>query len=169
MKKTFFIITITLFSVNFFCAQTKKETTASSETQSTFPTSYEYVNDFEKIFTAHQTETLNTTLKSFDKKYLYNIIIITTSSSKPYNTFQEYIEALDKHLYQDLKLDPTILIVLSKELRQVQVLGADLIHYKLNNDETKEIVSSFAVPEFKKGDYYKGLEDTVSQIMKKLQ
>jgi uncharacterized protein len=169
MKKTFFIIIVTLFAVNSFFAQTKKAAPVPSETQNPFPKSYDYVNDFEKILTPNQITTLTTTLKAFDKKYLYNIIIITTSSTKPYNTFQEYIENLHKYLYQDIEMDPTVLIVLSKELRQIQVLGADLIHYKLNNDQTKEIITAFAVPEFKKGDYYKGLEDSVSQIMQKLQ
>ncbi|KUJ59635.1 hypothetical protein AR687_22145 [Flavobacteriaceae bacterium CRH] len=167
MKKIFFIITITLFSANFFFAQTKK--TAGSEIQNGFSKSYENVNDFEKILTSSQKTTLETNLKAFRKKSLYNIIIVTISSTKPYTTFTEYTENLDKYLANDLKLDPTLLIVLSKELRQIQVLGIEQIRYKLNDDQTKEVIATFAVPEFKKGDYYKGLEDAVAQIIKKLQ
>lgn len=169
MKKIFFIITITLFSANFFFAQTKKVTPSGSETQNAFPKSFDNVNDFEKILTSSQKTTLDTTLKAFKKKSLYNIFIVIVSSTKPFNNFQEYTESLDKYLANDLKLDPTILIVLSKELRQIQVLGVDQIRYKLNDDQTKEIIATFAVPEFKKGDYYKGLEDAVSQLIKKLQ
>ena len=58
---------------------------------------------------------------------------------------------------------------MSKELRQIQILGEDSIRYKLSDDQTKEIISSFAVPEFKKGDYYKGLESAVSELIKKLE
>ncbi|TDO73630.1 TLP18.3/Psb32/MOLO-1 phosphatase superfamily protein [Flavobacterium chryseum] len=169
MKKIFFFLTITLFSANFIFAQTKKVTSSASETQNIFPKSFDNVNDFEKILTPSQKTTLDTTLKSFRKKSLYNIFIVIVSSTKPFSNFQEYTESLDKYLANDLKLDPTILIVLSKELRQIQVLGVDQIRYKLNDDQTKEIIATFAVPEFKKGDYYKGLEDAVSQLIKKLQ
>jgi uncharacterized membrane protein YgcG len=169
MKKIFFIITLTFFSANFFFAQTKKVTSSGSETQNVFPKSFDNVNDFEKILTSSQKTTLDTTLKTFKKNSLYNIFIVTVSSTKPYNNFQEYTESLDKYLANDLKLDPTILIVLSKELRQIQVLGVDQIRYKLNDDQTKEVIATFAVPEFKKGNYYKGLEDSVSQLIKKLE
>jgi uncharacterized protein len=169
MKKISFIITIALFSANCIFSQTKKVADSNSKPQNTFSKSYDYVNDFEKILTPNQIATLNTTLKSFEKKSLYNIIIVTITSAKPYETFSEYSESLDKYLTYDLKLDPTILIVVSKEMREIQVLGVDLIHYKLNDDETKNIIASFAVPEFKKGNYYKGLEESVSQIMQKLQ
>ncbi|MBF4518253.1 TPM domain-containing protein [Flavobacterium sp. ANB] len=169
MKKIFFIITVTLFSANLFFAQTKKVATSSPEIQNAFPKSFDNVNDFEKILTPNQNTTLETTLKAFYKKAFYNIIIVTISSTKPYKDFQEYTQNLDNYLANDLKLDPTILIVLSKELRQVQVLGVQLISYKLNDDQTKEIIATYAVPEFKKGDYYKGLEDACAQLIKKLQ
>jgi uncharacterized protein len=169
MKKIIHLVTIALLLPLSFFAQAKKENTPSLETQNTFAKSYDNVNDFEKILSPDQMATLNNTLKSFEKKTLYKIIIVTTSSIKPYADLFEYSQNLDKHLNTDLKMQPTILIVLSKEIRQIQVLGEDLIRYKITDAETKEIVSNFAVPEFKKGDYYKGLEVAVTEIIKKLQ
>ncbi|WP_264538411.1 TPM domain-containing protein [Flavobacterium sp. N1736] len=169
MKKIFFIITITLFSVNNFFAQTKKETSTSSATENVFAKSYNNVNDFEKILNPDQTNSLNKTLNAFEKKTLYKILIITVSSIKPYNDIYEYTQNLDKYLDSNLRLRPTIIIVLSKQLRQIQIVGEESIRYKFSDNEAKEIVSGFAVPEFKKGDYYKGLEVTVAEIIKKLE
>lgn len=163
MKKTVLFLAIFLFLSHNLFAQTK------IETQNVFSKSYDYVNDFEKILTPNQITTLNTTLKSFEKKSLYKIIIVSTSSINPYTSFAEYSSGLDKYLANDPKLDPTILIVVSKQLRQIQVLSIDLIRYKLTDDETQNIIAGFAVPEFKKGDYYTGLEKAIDQIINKLQ
>lgn len=162
MKKLVLFLAISLFLSHNLFAQTK------TETQNNFAKSYNYVNDFEKILTPDQLTNLNTTLKSFEKDRLYKIIIVSISSIKPYADFPEYSLALDKYLANDLKLDPTILIVVSKELRQIQIQSVDLIRYKLSDEETKEIISNFAIPEFKKGDYYKGLEISVSELINKL-
>lgn len=162
MKKFFFALTILLLLPNYISAQTK------TEEQNVFSKSYNYVNDFEKILTEKQIETLNTTLKSFEKKALYKIVIVSVSNIKPYESFPEYAHGLDQYLAKDPKFDPTILIVVSKTLRQIQVLSIDLIRYKLSDDETQNILTNFAIPEFKKGDYYQGLENAVGQIIEKM-
>jgi len=168
MKRIILIVTIALLFPFSFFAQTKKDAKPSSESETVFAKSYDNVNDFEKILTPDQITTLNTTLKSFEKKTLYKIIIVTTSSIKPYTDLFEYSQNLDKYLNTNLKMQPTILILLSKGLRQIQILGEDTIRYKLSDDQTKEIISGSAVPQFKNGDYYKGLEAAVTELIKKL-
>lgn len=169
MKKIILLATIALLLPFSFFAQAKKESSPGSATQDVFAKSYEHLNDFEKILTPDQTKTLSTTLKAFEKKTLYKIIIVTTSSIKPYTDLFDYSQDLDKYLNSNLRMQPTILILLSKQLRQIQILGEDTIRYKLSDEQTKEIVSSAAVPEFKKGDYYKGLEASVAQLIKRLE
>ena len=168
MKKFILIVTIAILLPFSIFAQAKKEVKSSSETADVFAKSYDNVNDFEQILNSAQITTLNTTLKSFEKKTLYKIIIVTTSSIKPYTDLFEYCQNLDKYLNSNLKMQPTILILLSKQLRQIQILGEDSIRYKLSDDQTKEIIGSYAVPEFKNGDYYKGLESAVNELIKKL-
>lgn len=166
MKKIFFLIII-LFPASILFSQTKKET-AVSDSQNIFSKSYDYVNDFEKILNPDQISNLTNTLKSFEKQFLYKITVVTTSSIQPYSSFPDYALELDKYLSKDPQLDPTILIVVSKELRQIQVQSIDLIRYKLSDNDTQSIITTYAVPEFKKGDYGKGLELAVEQIMSKL-
>lgn len=167
MKKIFFITLITLFSSSILSSQTKKENTVS-DSQNVFTRPYDYVNDFEKILKTDQITSLTTTLKAFEKQFLYKITVVTISSIQPYTTFPDYALELDKYLAKDPKLDPTILIVVSKELRQIQVQSIDLIRYKLSDNDTQGIITTYAVPEFKKGDYGKGLELAIEQIMAKL-
>lgn len=166
MKKIFFLIII-LFPASILFSQTKKETTVS-DSQNIFSRSYDYVNDFEKILKPDQIANLTNTLKAFEKQFLYKITVVTTSTIQPYTSFPDYALDLDRYLAKDPKLDPTILIVVSKELRQIQVQSIDLIRYKLSDNDTQNIITTYAVPEFKKGDYGKGLELAVDQIMNKL-
>ncbi|QSW88127.1 MULTISPECIES: TPM domain-containing protein [Flavobacterium] len=167
MKKLFF--TLILFSSVLLSAQTKNDTDFAADLKNTFAKSTDCVNDFEKILTPAEVQSLNTTLSAFEKKYIYKIVIITTPSYKPFNSFEEFAMDIDKFLSKDPRLDPTLLIMVSKTLRQIQVLSVDFIKYKLNNEETQNIVSTYAVPELKKGDYYKALELASNEFMKKLQ
>lgn len=168
MKKIFFIILIILFSPSIVFSQAKKEKNVNTDPKNVFSRPYDYVNDFEKIMNADQITTLTNILKAFEKKHLYKITVVTTSTIEPYTSFPDYALELDKYLAVDPKLDPTILIVVSKQLRQIQVQSIDLIRYKLSDNDTQNIITTYAVPEFKKGDYSKGLELAVEQIMNKL-
>lgn len=82
---------------------------------------------------------------------------------------EEYTLELDKFLSKDPRLDPTLLIILSKKLRQIQVISVDFIKYKLSTEDTQNIISTYSVPELKKGNYYKALELASNEFMKKLQ
>ena len=166
MKKTIFIITIFLFLSNNIFAQTKK--TTNQDSQTIFSKSYDYVNDYEKILTPSQITGLTNTLKSSEKNSGHKIIIVTTSSIKPYANIPEYALYLNTYLNNKLKMNAAVLIVLSKDLRQIQLQASDQIGNKLNYDETREIISNYALPEFKKGDFHKGLEKAVAQIIVKL-
>lgn len=169
MKKLFFIISINLLSLTILSAQNKNDSDLNTALKTIFSSSSNCVNDFEKVLTPEQAQTLNNTLNAFEKKYLYKIVIVTTPTVKPFASFEEFAQDLDQFLAKDPRLDPTILIVVSKTLRQIQVLSIDFIRYKLNNEDTQSIVSTYAVPEFKKGDYFKGLEQASEYFMKKLQ
>ncbi|MFH6999536.1 TPM domain-containing protein [Flavobacterium sp. FlaQc-57] len=168
MKKTFFIITITLFLSHTIFAQTKKVTNQNSQTQTIFSKSYDYVNDYEKILSPSQITGLKNTLKSCESNSGHKIIIVTTSSIIPYANIPEYALYLNTYLSNKLKMNAAVLIVLSKDLRQIQLQASNQIGNKLNYDETREIISNFALPEFKKGDFHKGLEKAVAQIIVKL-
>lgn len=163
MKKTFFILAISvLFSANSFAQ-------AKTETQTIFAKSYDYVNDFEKILTTKQVETLKESLKSCETKTNNKILIITTPTLGPYTELADYSLELDKYLNAKLKIDASILLVISKQLRQIQIRGVDKLRNKLSDKDVESILTSFVIPELKKGDYFKGLQEGTNQIIKKLE
>lgn len=163
MKKILFLLTIVLFLPNHSFAQTTTNPTAQ------FAKSYDYVNDFEKILTQSQVKTLNDFLKSSEDKTKSKILIVTTSSIVPYTDLTDYSLALDKYMLAKLKIDTSILIVISKQLRQIQVQGVEKIRAKMSDQEMKDIITTYVVPELKKGDYYKGLEQGTKQLIKKIE
>lgn len=163
MKKTVLFLAIFLFLSHNLSAQTK------IESQNIFAKSYDYVNDFEKILTPNQIKTLNDFLKSSEIKTKNKIVIVTTSSISPYTDLTDYSLDLDKYLISKLNVDTSILIVISKHLRQIQVQGINKIRSKMSDQEMKDIVSTYVIPELKKDDYYQALLEGTRQLIKKLE
>lgn len=163
MKKLLFILTISLFLPSALFAQ------INPEGVKTFAKSYDYVNDFEKILTSAQLKGLNDFLKAGEAKTKSKVLIIITPTIAPYTDLTDYSADLDKYLVSQLKIDTSILIILSKQLRQIQVQGVDKLRFKMSDQQMKDIVSTYMLPELKKGDYYKALEVGTTELMKKLE
>lgn len=161
MKKLLLFLTISLFCSPYFFAQTSN--------QNNFAKSYDYVNDFEKILTSSQLKSLNDFLKTSETKTNTKITIVITPSIAPYTDLTQYSTDLDKYLVANLKIDTSILIILSKQLRQIQIQGVEKIRSKMSDQEMKDIVSNYVLPELKKGDYYKALQEASTHLVKKLQ
>lgn len=158
-----FFLAISLFLSHNLLAQAK------TQSPNIFAKSYNYVNDFEKILTADQVKTLNDFLKSSETKTKNKIVIVTTSSISPYTDLADYSLELDKYLMSNLKIDTSVLIVISKQMRQIRVQGTDKRTIKVSDKEIVDIVSTYIIPELKKGDYYKGLLEGTHQLIKKLE
>lgn len=163
MKKLLFILTISLFLPSALFAQ------INPEGVKTFAKSYDYVNDFEKILTSAQLKGLNDFLKAGEAKTKSKVLVIITPTIAPYTDLTYYSADLDKYLVSQLKIDTSILIILSKQLRQIQVQGVDKLRFKMSDQQMKDIVSTYMLPELKKGDYYKALEVGTTELMKKLE
>jgi uncharacterized protein len=163
MKKLMLFLAFSLFLFQNLCAQTKVES------QNIFAKSYDYVNDFEKILTPNQISSLTEFLKSSEAKTKNKILIVTAASISPYIDLSDYSRDLDNYLISKLNIDTSILIVISKQLRQIQVQGTNNLRFKMSDQETKEIVSAYIIPELKKGDYYKALQEGTKQLTKKLE
>lgn len=157
------ILVFSLFLPHNFFAQTK------TESQNVFAKSYGYVNDFEKILTPDQIKSLTDFLKSSEVKTKNKILIVTIASITPYADLNDYALDLDKYLISKLNIDTSLLILISKQLRQIQVQGLNKLRSKMSDQEMKDIVSAYVIPELKKGDYFKGLKDGTNQLAKKLE
>ena len=61
-----------------------------------------------------------------------------------------------------------VLIGISATLRKIRISNGDGIKAKLLDVETKEIIDTVIIPEFKKGDYFIALKSTIFELIQKI-
>lgn len=121
------------------------------------------INDFENILEFHQEIILEESVKSFYEYSGIGITVVTVESIEPYDSISDY--SIDLGNYSN---KGKVLIVVSKKLRQIQILNSDDILEKLTDEETKKIIDQFIIPRFKQEKYYAGLLDGIAEIKKEL-
>ena len=57
---------------------------------------------------------------------------------------------------------------MSKNLSQIQIQNNDSVIDKLTNEETKNILDNYIIPEFKRDNYFKGLLKGIAESKKEL-
>ncbi len=129
----------------------------------TFPkqTGY-YVNDYENVLTEKQKKELNDTLQKFDIKTNVQILILSVPTIKPYTDIHKYSVDLGNNWNLAQK---SILIVLSKQNRNIAIATTVIAEKILTDSLCKSIIDYDIVPELKKDNYYKGLEKGAFSIM----
>ncbi|MGE5394993.1 MAG: TPM domain-containing protein [Candidatus Saccharibacteria bacterium] len=140
-----------------------------STTDFKFPERIGYVNDFEGIFTPEQVKSLEEMVVKHEKETTNEIAVVTISSFQPYATLFDYSFALGNH-WGVGKMDKKngIVIVMGKQIRQIRIQVGYGLENKLKDDEAKRIIDNTIIPEFKKGDYYAGLEKGIAEIIKEI-
>jgi len=64
--------------------------------------------------------------------------------------------------------DNGILIAISKGYRQIRIQNGNGIEKIITDDETKEIIDKYFIPDFKKGKYYDGTLKGLIELIKLL-
>ena len=125
------------------------------------------VNDFEDVLTDSQEQYLIDELFDYESKSTNEIVIVTIADFKPYdNIFHFSLELANKTGVGKIDKNNGILIVLSKNRRQIQIQNGDGIVPLFSNEQTKYIIEEIIIPEFRKDDYFEGLKKGLSAIMK---
>lgn len=157
MQKVIFSIVLLLVLNNCF----SQIVIDGTETKS-LPKISNYVNDFEEILMSHQENILKVSVESFDKETNQKIIIVTVDSIEPFKNIFDY----SLNLANKIEFKCEVVIVISKKLRQIQ--NNDSVLEKLTNQESKNIIENYILPEFKKDKYFKGLLKGIAEIKKEL-
>jgi uncharacterized protein len=122
-----------------------------------------YINDFEDLLGLPDEINLQNTVKTFAKSKETGIVVVTTESFGPYETISDYSLAMANQTSFSC-----VMIVVSRNLQQVHIQTCDDIAQKLTDGETKAIIDNYMIPEFKRGNYYRGLVDGIAEIKKEL-
>lgn len=132
-----------------------------------FPVLNKIVNDFEDVLTDTQEQYLIDELFDYESKSTNEIVIVTIADFKPYgDIFHFSLELADKTGVGKIDKNNGILIVLSKNSRQIQIQNGDGIVPLFSNEQAKYIIKEIIIPEFRKDDYFEGLKKGLSAIMK---
>jgi len=129
-----------------------------------------YVNDFENIFTKKESDTLFEIILNHEKKTTNQIVIVSTSNIASYKNINDYSLDLANCWGVGVKgKNNGIAIVLSKKLRAMRIQVGDGLLDKLTNQETKKIIDEIIIPDFKEGNYYKGIKNGLEAIISEIE
>ena len=127
------------------------------------------VYDYVKLLTASQKSSLESKLIRYSDTTSTQIVIAIISSTEGENI--NYLAANwgEKWGIGDAEKDNGILILLAKDDRKIAIQNGKGVEYLLTDFQTKRIIERVIIPEFKKGDYYAGLDKGSDYIFRTLQ
>ncbi|MFY8069862.1 MAG: TPM domain-containing protein [Flavobacterium sp.] len=166
MNKTYFIILLTILFANTTFAQVSPQL---ENKKGNLPEILYYVNDFEGILSWEEVPIIDEKLEAYFKQSEHKIILVTIPSIEPYEDIFNYSLDLAININTKQNKNAEIVIVISKNLRQIQIQNIDQIREKLTDEETKNIIENFFIPEFKNDKYFTGIINGIEQIKKELQ
>lgn len=131
---------------------------------------YGWVTDYEKLYSKSELKTLNDLLDKFEQETSNEIAIVTLDSLRATN---DNFEDLSLRIAQKWGIgkagkDNGILIAVSKHYRKIRIQNGNGIEKLISDDETKHIIDTYFIPEFKNEKYYSGTLNGVIALMDKL-
>ena len=129
-----------------------------------------WTNDYEHIFSIDQISELDSIISAFEKETTNEIAIVTIERSLiSKESFDSLTLAIAKNWGVGKKAKNNgVLIGISTGLRMIRIQNGYGIEAKLTNAETKKIIDDIILPEFKKGDYFKGTKSGLLALMQKI-
>ena len=129
-----------------------------------------YTNDYAWLFSTTQRNQLNDVIAGFEKKTTVEICIVTLDT---FCVSAENFEALSLHIANTWHIGKRdknngILICINPFYRKVRIENGYGIEKYLTDQETKEIIDTALIPEYKKGAFFKGTLNALNAIISKL-
>jgi len=133
-----------------------------------FPFPIGSVSDYEKIFNDVQISNLTKIISEYEEKTTREIAIVTVNSIEPYENISDYSTDLANEWgIGNSETDNGLLILFSKNLREIRISTGYGTEKILTDELCKKVIDETIIPEFKKGDYYSGIEKGMTELIKK--
>lgn len=126
---------------------------------------YDYVN----LLSASQKSNLESKLIRYSDTTSTQIVVAVIASTEGENI--NYLAANwgEKWGIGDAEKDNGVLILLAKDDRKIAIQNGRGVEYLLTDFQSKRIIERVIIPEFKKGDFYRGLDKGADYIFRTLQ
>lgn len=149
-----FLFSFSLFSQGFQIPKKPK-----------FQTSvYDYVN----LLNANQKSNLEQKLIRYSDTTSTQIVVVVISSTEGENI--NYLAANwgEKWGIGDAEKDNGVILLLAKDDKEIAIQNGKGVEYLFTDFQSKRIIERVIIPEFRKGDFYGGLDKGIDYIFKTL-
>ncbi|MHC8949981.1 TPM domain-containing protein [Sphingobacterium hungaricum] len=127
-----------------------------------------YVNDFASILDSTETNLLENKLRAYDEKTSNQIAIISINSDKlTEDNFDQF--SIDLSNYWGVgtaEKNNGIAICLSPGLRMIRINTGIGTKHILTDEICQQVLDSIIMPEFREGNYYKGINRAVDEFIR---
>ncbi|MFD2967786.1 TPM domain-containing protein [Sphingobacterium bambusae] len=167
MAKHLIFITCLLFAFVLSSCQNKNKINGHWQE---IPDHVGWINDFEDVLSAEEETNLTQLVKNYEKGTSVEIAVITIPAT-----------AVEADKFDDLVLrianewgvgkaekNNGILIGISKGHKTIRISNGYGIEKVLTDEQTKDIITDFFIPNFRKGDFYNGLSNGIEALIKAL-
>lgn len=131
-----------------------------------FPKPIGYVSDFENLFTVQQINELEKRLSEYEINTKRKIAVVTVDSIEPYQNISEFTLDLANE-WGVLGGDPnnSVIILLSKSIREISIVTSMETRKRLTDEICEKVITKTIIPEFKKDEYYMGIEKSITYLI----
>jgi uncharacterized protein len=128
------------------------------------PTNY-LVNDYAGLLNRQEVVQLGRKLSKYAQETTTQIVLVTENSLNGEDDFQRAFAIKDKWRPGSAENDNGILLYVAKEERKVRIVTGYGTEGFLPDAMAKRIIDNIIVPEFKRGNFYGGLDKATDAIM----
>lgn len=157
MKRLLVILTLFIS----FCASAQMEKVINSR-----PSPPKLVNDYTNTLTTQQKEALETKLYRFDDSTTNQITVVIVESTDSYSIEDAAIELGRKWGVGNKDFNNGVVILVAKKDRKVTIQAGYGLEGAVSDLTARSIIDNEITPNFKKGDYYRGLDEATDNIIK---
>lgn len=155
-------------SITFLLTHSCSQNKVSSQQ---FPNPLGSVNDFEDIYTKNEERTMDSLLNSHYLKTNVHIVLVTLDSSyTSKDSFDKYTLSLANYWgVGEKEKSNGILIAISTSCRKIRIHNGNGIIKRLPDNQTKLIIDTKIIPEFKENKFFNGTINGIKSIIEHLE
>ncbi|MDY7394674.1 TPM domain-containing protein [Aureibaculum sp. 2210JD6-5] len=142
--------------------------TFSVVAQNSYPTLTEIVTDSAKIFSDKEHISLRQKLTYFERETTNQIVVLTVDNLKGISIFTYGLETFNQNKLGQAEIDNGLLILFAKTEREVRIVVGDGLEPYITDAFAKRIIETVMIPEFKNGEYFKGIDKATDKIIELL-
>jgi uncharacterized protein len=148
-------------------ARTDSQLATRQLIRDSLPKPHGFVNDYENIYTDRDEAVLDSLIRAFEKKTTIQIVVITFDTTM---TTRDSLDALTLYIGNAWGVGQKgknngVAIGISRGYRRITIRNGYGIEMILTNEETKQIIDTAFIPDFRESRYFEGTSKGLLELM----